>query len=133
MGGISTIPIDVRIIASTHQPLLELVARHKFRQDLYYRLNTLCLSLPSLRNRPNDIATLAHTLMARSLRKLGSKLDAQSVLAPLLPYLTAHSWPGNVRELENITDRISVFLLQFNNQNERSEEHTSELQSLMRT
>src|SRR3546814_14856313 len=56
--------------------------------------------------------------MARSLRKLGSKLDAQSVLAPLLPYLTAHSWPGNVRELENITDRISVFLLQFNNQNE---------------
>src|SRR3546814_1717552 len=91
LGGISTIPIDVRIVAATHQPLRELVGRHKFRQDLYYRLNTLCLSLPSLRNRPNDIATLAHTLMARSLRKLGSKLDAPSVLAPLLPYLDRKS------------------------------------------
>ena len=113
VGGVAPIPVDVRVIAATHQPLQEMIAERLFRQDLYYRINTLQLRVPPLRERPRDIEALAHTLVARSLAKLGSRFDAAEVLAPLLPYLTAYGWPGNVRELENIADRIAVHLLQF--------------------
>jgi propionate catabolism operon transcriptional regulator len=116
VGGTATIPIDVRVIAATHQPLQEMIAKRTFRQDLYYRINTLRLPLPPLRERSDDIAILAQTLVGRSLKRLGIKMNTQQVLAPLLPYLSAYSWPGNVRELENIADRISVFLLQFDRQ-----------------
>ncbi|MEO7030910.1 MAG: propionate catabolism operon regulatory protein PrpR [Herbaspirillum sp.] len=113
VGGITTIPIDVRVIAATHQPLPELIAERRFRQDLYYRINTLRLTVPPLRERPQDIVTLAHILVERSLKRLNITFDVQYVLEPLLPYLSTHSWPGNVREMENIADRIAVFLLQF--------------------
>jgi propionate catabolism operon transcriptional regulator len=113
VGGVATIPVDVRVIAATHQPLQEMIAERRFRQDLYYRINTLRLALPALRERPDDIAPLARMLVARSLARLGSELDAGVALAPLLPLLAAYDWPGNVRELENIADRIAVYLLQF--------------------
>jgi propionate catabolism operon transcriptional regulator len=113
VGGVATIPVDVRVIAATHQPLQEMIAERRFRQDLYYRINTLRLALPALRERPGDIAPLARALVARSLARLGSELDAGAALAPLLPLLAAYDWPGNVRELENIADRIAVYLLQF--------------------
>lgn len=113
VGGVTTIPVDVRVIAATHQPLQEMIAERSFRQDLYYRINTLRLKLPALRERPSDIALLAQTLVGRSLRRLSSELDAEPVLKPLLPYLAAYAWPGNVRELENIADRIAVYVLQF--------------------
>ncbi len=109
----ATIPVDVRVIAATHQPLQQMMAERRFRQDLYYRINTLRLGLPPLRERPDDIGALAHTLVARSLQRMGSTLDAAQVLPPLMPYLAAYAWPGNVRELENIADRIAVHLLQF--------------------
>jgi propionate catabolism operon transcriptional regulator len=113
VGGVATIPVDVRVIAATHQPLQQMIAERRFRQDLYYRINTLRLALPALRERPDDIGQLARALVARSLARLGSELDAGVVLAPLLPLLAAYDWPGNVRELENIADRIAVYLLQF--------------------
>jgi len=113
VGGVATIPVDVRVIAATHQPLQEMIAERRFRQDLYYRINTLRLALPALRERPMDIVPLAQTLVGRSLRRLGSALDPGPALEPLLPYLAAYSWPGNIRELENIADRIAVYLLQF--------------------
>ncbi len=113
VGGVVTIPIDVRVIAATHQPLQEMIATRQFRQDLYYRINTLRLSLPTLRERPADLKLLAQTLVARALQRLGSPLDAKQILVPLLPYLSSYAWPGNVRELENIANRIAVFLLQF--------------------
>jgi propionate catabolism operon transcriptional regulator len=116
VGGVATIPVDVRVVAATHQPLQEMIAERRFRQDLYYRINTLRLSLPALRERPGDIAILAQILVQRSLQRLGSKKDAQQALTPLLPDLCAYSWPGNVRELENIAERIAVFLLQFDKQ-----------------
>jgi len=90
-----------------------MIAERRFRQDLYYRINTLRLSLPALRDRPSDIALLAQMLVGRSLIRLGSELDAEPVLTSLLPYLAAYVWPGNVREMENIADRIAVYLLQF--------------------
>jgi propionate catabolism operon transcriptional regulator len=113
VGGVAPIPVDVRVIAATHQPLQEMMAERRFRQDLYYRINTLRLGLPPLRDRPHDIGALAHTLLERSLKRMGSTLDSRAVLAPLLPFLVAYAWPGNVRELENIADRIAVHLLQF--------------------
>lgn len=113
VGGVAAIPVDVRVIAATHQPLQEMMAERRFRQDLYYRINTLRLGLPPLRDRPDDIGALARTLVERSLTRLGSTLDAAQVLAPLMPLMAAYAWPGNVRELENIADRIAVYLLQF--------------------
>jgi propionate catabolism operon transcriptional regulator len=113
VGGVATIPVDVRVIAATHQPLQQMIAQRRFRQDLYYRINTLRLALPALRERPGDIALLAQALVTRSLARLGSELDAGMALAPLLRLLAAYDWPGNVRELENIADRIAVYLLQF--------------------
>jgi propionate catabolism operon transcriptional regulator len=113
VGGVAPIPVDVRVIAATHQPLEEMIAERRFRQDLYYRINTLRLALPALRDRPTDIGPLAQALVGRSLKRLGSGLTAEQVLAPLLPCLAAYAWPGNVRELENIADRIAVYFLQF--------------------
>ncbi|MFN9472342.1 propionate catabolism operon regulatory protein PrpR [Acidovorax sp.] len=113
LGATAPIPIDVRVIAATHQPLVELIAAQSFRQDLYYRLNTLRLALPALRERREDIPAIATPLVARCLARLGSPLDAAAALAPLLSLLTSYDWPGNVRELENLAERIAVFLLQF--------------------
>jgi propionate catabolism operon transcriptional regulator len=113
LGGTAPIPIDIRVIAATHQPLPELIAQQCFRQDLYYRLNTLRLALPPLRARPEDIPALATPLVERCLARLGSPINASQALAPLLPRLAAYSWPGNVRELENLAERIAVFLSQY--------------------
>lgn len=112
-GATTPVPVDVRVLAATHQPLQELVAQRRFRQDLYYRINALRLPLPPLRERGADIALLATRLVARCLDRLGSPLDAEAALAALLPRLAAYPWPGNVRELENLCERIAVFLLQF--------------------
>ncbi len=113
VGSSAAIPVDVRVIVATHQPLMEMVRQRRFRQDLYYRINTLRLPLPPLRDRRDDIEPLAGHLLRRSLQRLGSRLDAVRVLAPMLPPLMAHDWPGNVRELENICERMAVFFAQY--------------------
>jgi propionate catabolism operon transcriptional regulator len=113
VGATVAIPVDVRVIAATHQPLDELIAQRRFRQDLFYRLNTLRLPLPPLRERPEDIALLIERQVGACLRRLGTGLDPVAALAPLRPALLAYRWPGNVRELENLSERIAVFLLQF--------------------
>ncbi len=113
LGGMAPIPIDIRVIAATHQPLTELIAQRRFRQDLYYRINTLRLALPPLRARREDIAILATPIVARCLARLGSTLDVRNALTPLMQSLTAYDWPGNVRELENLCERIAVFLSAF--------------------
>ncbi|HZG18861.1 MAG TPA: propionate catabolism operon regulatory protein PrpR [Herbaspirillum sp.] len=120
VGGTTTIPVDVRIIAATHQPLQELIAQRRFRQDLYYRINTLRLPLPPLRERRTDIPLLARRLVERALKSMRHDLDVDRVLAPLLPALCAYAWPGNVRELDNVAERISAFLLQFSSEDEIS-------------
>ncbi len=113
LGATTAIPVDVRVIVATHQPLQDMVAERRFRQDLYYRINTLRLALPTLRERRTDIVLMAERLVRSCLARLGSQLDVVAALAPLKPYLGAYPWPGNVRELENISERIAVFLLQF--------------------
>ena len=111
LGATAPIPIDVRVIAATHQPLDALIAQQRFRQDLYYRINTLRLALPALRERREDIPALATALVARCLARHGVQRDAAAALAPWLPRLMAYGWPGNVRELENMAERIAMFLL----------------------
>jgi propionate catabolism operon transcriptional regulator len=113
LGANHAIPIDVRIIAATHQDLPAWVAQGRFRQDLYYRLNTLRLLLPPLRQRPEDIAPMFRALVARSLARLGVPIRRADALLPLMPSLAAYPWPGNVRELENACDRMAVGLAQF--------------------
>ncbi len=113
LGTTAAIPIDVRVIVATHQPLLDMVVARSFRQDLYYRINTLRLMLPPLRERRADIGLLAENALAACLSRLHSSLGPGQALAPLKRQMEAYAWPGNVRELENICERIAVFLLQF--------------------
>lgn len=110
LGSTDTIPVDVRIIAATHQQLMDRVKQHQFREDLYYRLNILNLRLPALRDRAEDIPILATQLLQAALLRLASPLRADQVIASIEPLLSRYAWPGNVRELENIAERLAVFL-----------------------
>jgi transcriptional regulator with PAS, ATPase and Fis domain len=103
VGARKSRTVDVRIVAATHRNLSQAVAEGSFREDLYYRLNVLNLTVPPLRMRRDDIPMLAqHFLVrcAKSLRKPVSGFSPQALEA-----LGAHAWPGNVRELENIVER----------------------------
>ncbi|WP_415807887.1 propionate catabolism operon regulatory protein PrpR, partial [Bordetella muralis] len=115
VGATAAIPVDVRIIVATHQPLRDMIEQRRFRQDLYYRINTLRLEVPALRERPDDIGPLLHTLVARCLSRLGAMPtgDIVELVAPWLPRLRQYPWPGNVRELENMSERMAVFLSQY--------------------
>ncbi|MDB5779517.1 MAG: propionate catabolism operon regulatory protein PrpR [Polaromonas sp.] len=113
LGSTTAIPVDVRVMVATHQPLREMVAQRRFREDLYYRINTLRLALPALRERRSDIVSMAERLVRSCLERMGSRLDAAKALGPLTPHFQAYAWPGNVRELENFSERIAVFLAQF--------------------
>ena len=94
---------NVRIIAASNADLGALVAQGRFRQDLYYRLNVLPLSLPPLRDRTEDIAELAHDFVGRFARQFGR--CTEGISAGALRRLEAHAWPGNVRELEHVIER----------------------------
>ena len=113
LGSADTIPVDVRIIAATHQQLLARVKMRQFREDLYYRLNILNLHLPALRDRAEDIPVLATQLLQAALMRLGSPLRAGAVIQSIEPVLCRYAWPGNVRELENVMERLAVFLLTY--------------------
>jgi transcriptional regulator with GAF, ATPase, and Fis domain len=101
VGGNRSIKVDVRIIAASNKNLPKLVQEDRFRQDLYYRLNVVPLSLPPLRNRKEDIPLLADYF----LRKAS---DPTKLSPAALELLLAYSWPGNVRELQNTLERAVV-------------------------
>lgn len=105
VGGIKTIKVDVRIIAASNKDLKELVKEGKFRQDLYYRLNVVPITIPPLRERTEDIPILAHHFLNKYNEKYGrSKQLTNEVIEAFLRY----SWPGNVRELEHVIERLVV-------------------------
>ncbi len=112
LGGTAPIPVDVRIVAATHQPLDALIAERRFRSDLYYRLNILRLTVPPLRDRSEDIEDLSEVFLTRCLKRLGVAFRAD-MLDRLHGALSAYAWPGNVRELENICERLAVLLAGF--------------------
>jgi two-component system response regulator AtoC len=103
VGGTETVPVDVRVVAATHQDLEALARSGRFRVDLYYRLHVVALRVPPLRERRDDIPLLANHF----LREYGAIADRliQGFSSPAMERLMAHSWPGNVRELENVVER----------------------------
>ncbi|WP_460149186.1 sigma-54 interaction domain-containing protein [Pseudomonas sp. S3_E10] len=105
VGAKSARPVDVRIIAATHRNLSQAVAQGAFREDLYYRLNVLNLTVPPLRMRRDDIPLLARHFLTRCARSLRKSVQGFSPQA--LALLSAHAWPGNVRELENAIERAT--------------------------
>ncbi len=106
LGGRGEIPVDTRVICATHQNLPDLIKRGRFREDLYYRLSEITLSIPPLRQRDGDAALLAHAFLekfnsqqGRSIR--GFKPDA-------IEAIENHPWPGNVREMQNVIKRAVI-------------------------
>jgi two-component system response regulator AtoC len=99
--------VDVRIVAATVRDLEKDVEERRFRQDLFYRLNVLPMTLPPLRSRPDDIPILVEHFLARSSKRLGKTVDA--VRPDAMKLLASYHWPGNVRELENTIERACVF------------------------
>jgi two-component system response regulator PilR (NtrC family) len=103
VGTQAEIKVDVRIVSATHKDLAQLVDEGKFRQDLFYRLNVIELPMPSLKERPDDIELLAHSVNARLSADMG--MDPPEITDDALAVLKQYPFPGNVRELENILER----------------------------
>lgn len=102
IGGKSNILIDVRVIAATNKNLVELVAKGQFREDLYYRLNVIPITLPALRQRKNDIPLLIDYMIKEYAHKLNK--DVIGIEDDAKKTLIDYSWPGNVRELQNVIE-----------------------------
>lgn len=112
VGGTRPIPINVRIISATHCDLEQRVREGRFRADLFYRLAVLRLTLPPLRERPDDIVPLAEWSLKNALASLGARPhpNLHAEMRACAPLLQAYDWPGNVRELRNLTERLALFL-----------------------
>ena len=104
IGGDRVIPVDVRIICATNKNLLEEVKKGHFRQDLYYRLNVISITLPSLKNRRQDINLLLNYFLQKYSKRMG--MPAPVIEPQVVHYLENYSWPGNVRELQNVVERM---------------------------
>ncbi|MDD3169087.1 MAG: sigma 54-interacting transcriptional regulator, partial [Eubacteriales bacterium] len=105
VGGVESTPIDVRIISATNTDLMALVHEGKFREDLYYRLNVVPISIPPLRERPEDIIPMIRIFLNQNNKKLKEHKEIDSkTIAILMKY----TWPGNVRELQNIVERLVI-------------------------
>jgi two-component system response regulator GlrR len=106
VGASQSIPIDVRILSATHRDLDAAMAQGQFREDLYYRLNVVALTLPTLAERREDIPLLANHFLAKLARKYDKKLNGFAPEA--MKALTMASWPGNVRQLYNVVEQVSA-------------------------
>jgi Nif-specific regulatory protein len=106
LGGTRPIKLDIRLVAATNRSLPEAVKAGGFRNDLYYRLNVVTLTMPALRERRDDISLLANYFVAKASRKCRMRVKPLSPQA--LAALTHYDWPGNVRELENAIERALV-------------------------
>jgi Nif-specific regulatory protein len=106
VGGRVTIPLDVRLVAATHQDLEALMDHKRFRADLYYRLNVVTIWLPPLRDRGTDVIDLAR-FFVKSFGESNGKPRLR-LAGETLDLLLAYTWPGNVRELENVVERAVV-------------------------
>ncbi len=107
VGGTKPIPVDVRLVAATKRNLSEEVEAGRFREDLYYRVNTFPIPLPPLQERSIDIPLLARHFLDKHAHHLGRE-DITDFTPEVLKAMQAYSWPGNVRQLENIINRAMV-------------------------
>ena len=106
VGGRNEIPVDVRIVCATHQDLKALIRENRFREDLFYRLAEIVVTIPPLRDRAGDPALLAHAFVHRFATE--QNRGNMSLADDAIRAIEAHSWPGNVRELENCIKRAVI-------------------------
>jgi DNA-binding NtrC family response regulator len=108
LGGEKTINVDVRVIAATNRDLAAMIADNRFRPDLYYRLAVVQITVPSLRERRDDIALLAREFARRARERANSPYVDDAALDNVLDGLHEYNWPGNVRELRNLVERAVI-------------------------
>lgn len=106
IGSTKTLRVDVRVIAATNRDLAAMVRDGKFRSDLFYRLNVFPVTMPPLRERPEDIPLLTMFFLEKFARKLGRPIT--QIADETMKRLCAYSWPGNIRELQNLIERAVV-------------------------
>ncbi|MDD2891112.1 MAG: sigma-54 dependent transcriptional regulator [bacterium] len=106
IGGVRTVKVDIRLIVATSKNLQEYVAEGKFREELYYRLNVVPISLPPLRERKEDIKALVEFFISRFSKREGKNI--RGISDDALKMLMDYSWQGNIRELENVIERTVV-------------------------
>lgn len=107
VGGTNLIRVDVQVIAASNRDLREMIARHEFREDLYYRLKVVDLDLPSLAERRQDIPDLVGYMVRKFNKRLGANIIDVSPAA--MQALINYDWPGNIRELSNVIERAVLF------------------------
>jgi two-component system response regulator FlrC len=105
LGSTSIIELDVRIIATTNRDLRHEVSEKRFREDLFYRLNVFPITIPALRQRPDDIVPVACKILAQYSRAAGESIKLSDAACVTL---REHNWPGNVRELDNVIQRALI-------------------------
>jgi transcriptional regulator with PAS, ATPase and Fis domain len=106
VGDMTTKEVSVRIIAATNQDLEKAIREGRFREDLFYRINTFTITLPPLRERTEDIPFLAEYFLQRARAKVNKRVD--TIAPEAMARLRSYAWPGNLRELENIIERAVV-------------------------
>ena len=105
VGGVTPIPVDVRIISATNKELFSLVEENKFREDLYYRLNVVPIYVPPLRERNEDIIPLINYFLNSNNKQMN---DRKEIAPETMAILAEYNWPGNVRELQNMIERLMI-------------------------
>ncbi|WP_061236723.1 sigma-54-dependent transcriptional regulator [Leptospira borgpetersenii] len=106
LGSTETITVDVRIIAATNIPVEEAIREGKFREDLYYRLNVIPITIPPLRERTSDIPLLVDYYISKTLEE--NNLPPKKIESEAISILQNHFWPGNIRELKNVMERLCI-------------------------
>jgi two-component system response regulator AtoC len=104
VGGLRPIDVDVRLVTATNAPLEQMVADGRFREDLFYRLNVVPLTLPPLRQRRSDVPVLVRGFLKRFRKRLGR--EVHDISSEAMSALVAFDWPGNIRQLENTVERM---------------------------
>ncbi len=107
VGGVKTLKVNVRLVAATNRDLEDMIQENTFRQDLYYRLKVVPITLPPLRNRRSDVPLLIGHFLERFNQRLGKHIEG--VTPEALECLEEYDWPGNIRELENVMERSVLF------------------------
>jgi transcriptional regulator with PAS, ATPase and Fis domain len=106
LGGKKNVIVDVRILAATNHNLEEAMKEGRFREDLYYRLNVVNVTIPPLRERKEEIPLLCDHFLRKHNRKYNSEMV--TVNPRVMPYIMEYDWPGNIRELENVIKRLVI-------------------------
>ena len=106
VGSEKQIPIDIRLICATNMDLQKMVSEGRFREDLYYRINTVRMHLPALRERPSDVIPLAHRFLVRYATKY--RRSVETIAPDAEQRLVSHAWSGNIRELQNVIEKAVI-------------------------